>query len=142
LPSPSASPAPMIMFARIPGAASGLRPMAWVDRPVRIPMPIPGPATPSSASPAPMCSMCRLPPSLSDLDGRDHAAAAARRVVGLSSPGPGPPAAACPRDLEDEEAHDRQAGRDVEVARRCAQPHDLPEEGDHPAPVGEHDEDE
>ena len=44
---------------RIWPAASGLRPIAWADRPARMPMPMPGPMTPRAARPAPMCSMSR-----------------------------------------------------------------------------------
>src|SRR5688500_241221 len=56
-PRPSANAAPMMNVARIWAAASGLRPIALVDMPVRMPMPMPGPMTPSAARPAPICSM-------------------------------------------------------------------------------------
>src|SRR5207247_3823258 len=57
MPSPSASAAPRIMFVRIAPPASGLRPMASDDAPVRMPMPMPGPMTPKPiAIPAPMAA--------------------------------------------------------------------------------------
>src|SRR6266446_1550713 len=56
-PRPSANAARMIAMPRIWPAASGLRPMAWADRPARMPMPMPGPMTPRAARPAPMCSI-------------------------------------------------------------------------------------
>src|ERR1035437_6257576 len=55
-PRPSAQPARMIARPRIWPAASGLRPIALLDMPARMPMPMPGPMTPSAARPAPMCS--------------------------------------------------------------------------------------
>src|SRR3990172_12054759 len=62
-PRPSANAAPMMKVARIWAAASGLRPIAAVERPVRIPIPMPGPMTPSAARPAPIISIlsCYLP---------------------------------------------------------------------------------
>src|SRR6266478_4948677 len=56
-PRPSANAARMIAMPRICPAASGLRPIAWADRPARMPMPMPGPKTPRAARPAPMCSI-------------------------------------------------------------------------------------
>src|SRR3990172_10250159 len=56
-PRPSANAAPMMNVALIWAAASGLRPMAAVDKPVRMPMPMPGPITPSAARPAPRSPM-------------------------------------------------------------------------------------
>src|SRR5258705_10202694 len=56
-PRPSANAARMIAIPRIWPAASGLRPIAWADRPARMPMPMPGPKTPRAARPAPMWSI-------------------------------------------------------------------------------------
>src|SRR6185503_6468975 len=61
-PRPSAKAARMMARPRTWPAASGFRPMAVADRPARMPMPMPGPMTPSAARPAPMCSISRLPP--------------------------------------------------------------------------------
>src|SRR4051812_8267954 len=55
-PRPSANAAPRMNWARICGVASGFRPIAVAARPVRMPMPMPGPMTPSAARPAPMNS--------------------------------------------------------------------------------------
>jgi hypothetical protein len=57
-PRPSANAAPMMNVARIWAAASGFRPIALVDMPVRIPIPMPGPMTPRAARPAPRFSIC------------------------------------------------------------------------------------
>src|SRR2546423_12454695 len=62
-PRPSANAARMIASPRIWPAASGFRPMALEDRPARMPVPMPGPMTPSAASPAPMCSIRTVPPT-------------------------------------------------------------------------------
>src|SRR3954469_10410018 len=57
-PRPSANAAPMMNVARIWAAASGFRPIALVESPVRMPMPMPGPITPRAARPAPRFSIC------------------------------------------------------------------------------------
>src|SRR5690242_8479428 len=64
-PSPSAKAARMIARPRTWPAASGFRPIAVADSPARMPMPMPGPITPSAARPAPMCSIREIPPRLS-----------------------------------------------------------------------------
>src|ERR1035437_7701540 len=56
-PSPSANAARMMARPRICEAASGFRLIALLERPARMPMPMPGPMTPRAARPAPMCSM-------------------------------------------------------------------------------------
>src|SRR3954464_11658060 len=63
-PSPSANAAPRMNWARIAGGASGLRPIAVAASPVRMPIPMPGPITPSAARPAPRgpSSMSASPP--------------------------------------------------------------------------------
>ena len=52
----------MIMFVRIAAAASGFRPIASEDSPVRMPMPMPGPMTPKpTAIPAASHARFMLP---------------------------------------------------------------------------------